>query len=35
MARSAARIPTRDVPANGIEFLVFVGMTVNPASAQA
>jgi hypothetical protein len=34
MARSAARIPTRDFPANGAEFLVFVGMTRSPASAS-
>jgi len=34
MARSAARIPTRDVPANGAEFLVFVGMTMSPTSAS-
>lgn len=33
MARSNARIPTSNFPANGAEFLVFVGMTVSPRHA--
>src|SRR5580704_7825522 len=30
MARSNGRIPRSNFPANGTEFLVFVGMTVSP-----